>query len=291
MRDRTFGMMNNRVVELILTTAVVEAIEIIRRQRSTHTLYEKLTQGKIRDVMTSADRHAQESYIGLIMRHFADFDYGIIAEEEIELGGDKQGYEQGNYFTIDPLDGTKAYVRGQTHGIGTMVSLVFGGEVVAAYVGDVNSGDIYGYYPDETVVTHFKPDEDSDILDLRMGQPLDRCFALLRKPSSAYPCPSLIENSLRLFKSYEISGGSIGITMARLWRGEVAAVFLEPNDETPWDSTPVMGISQTLGCAYLRPTAGGGWEEYQPQLTREVYKRDHITLVTPRCYAHHFTGK
>lgn len=292
MKVRTYGEMNGHVVELILTAAVFEAAEIIRKQRPVYSLYEKLMPGKVNDIVTSADQQAQGSYIENIIQYFTGFDYGIIAEEEVELSGEKQGFEQNTYFTIDPLDGTKAYVRGQTHGIGTMVSLVRDGVVVAAYVGDVNTCDIYGYRPDSTTVTHSTLEGDCYELDVSVGRPLDRCFALLRKPASAYPCPSsFIEDDLKRFKSYEISGGSIGITMARLWRGEVAAVFLEPNDETPWDSTPVIGISEKLGCAYLRPSGSGGWEEYQPQLTREVYKRDHVTLVTPRCYARRFTEK
>jgi len=51
------------------------------------------------------------------------------------------------YFTVDPIDGTRAFIRRQSHGITTMVALVDGGQVISAYVGDVSSDEVYGYRP------------------------------------------------------------------------------------------------------------------------------------------------
>jgi fructose-1,6-bisphosphatase/inositol monophosphatase family enzyme len=57
-------------------------------------------------------------------------------------------YSGGNLLlTVDSLDGTKAYVRKQFHGIGTMVSLVCDCNVIAAYVGDLMTQEIYGFRP------------------------------------------------------------------------------------------------------------------------------------------------
>ena len=52
---------------------------------------------------------------------------------------------EGSYITVDPLDGTKAFIRRQSHGVGTMVAMVEEGQVVSAYVGDVNTQEIYGF--------------------------------------------------------------------------------------------------------------------------------------------------
>jgi fructose-1,6-bisphosphatase/inositol monophosphatase family enzyme len=53
------------------------------------------------------------------------------------------------------------------------------------------------------------------------------------------------------FRNIEIGGGSIGIAMARLWKGEVGAYILDPGMQAPWDIVPVYGISRKLGFVYL----------------------------------------
>ena len=72
------------------------------------------------DVFTSADKLAQESYVKSLRECFPDI--GIIGEEESLSIPAKKGRRA--FFTIDPIDGTKAYIRRQSHGIGSMVSLV-----------------------------------------------------------------------------------------------------------------------------------------------------------------------
>ena len=44
---------------------------------------------------------------------------------------------------------TMAFVRRQSHGVGTMVEQ---GRVVSAYVGDINTQEIYGYRPGSRAV-------------------------------------------------------------------------------------------------------------------------------------------
>ena len=50
-----------------------------------------------------------------------------------------------------------------------------------------------------------------------------------------------------IFKNIEIMSGSIGVKMARLWKGEVGAVVIKAGKATPWDWCPVAGISAKLG--------------------------------------------
>ncbi|MCA9364772.1 MAG: hypothetical protein KC736_02680 [Candidatus Moranbacteria bacterium] len=80
-----------------------------------------------------------------------------------------------------------------------------------------------------------------------------------------------------------IDGGSIGIWAARLWKREVACLILPPSWETPWDSTPVIGISQMLGYVFLRPVNSDdvtlGWVVYRPVLSTIKYYRDHKTMI------------
>jgi hypothetical protein len=93
---------------------------------------------------------------------------------------------------------------------------------------------------------------------------------------SAYAPPS--QELIGRFKKWEIQGGSIGIWMARLWKRELGAALLLANTETPWDSAPVIGISQALGYGFYR-YAEGKWQRYEPRLSKTVYRREHDLLV------------
>ena len=107
-------------------------------------------------------------------------------------------------------------------------------------------------------------------------------FGLLRDPLDTYSktTQKLVKTK---FKNYEVGGSSIGIWLARLWKREISAVIMEPGMETPWDATPIIGISLKLGYAFLRPKAKGcGWEEYQPVISKKVQTRDHDTLIVHR---------
>ena len=75
----------------------------------------------------------------------------------------------GTFFTVDPLDGTKAFVRRQSHGVGTMVALVEQGRVVSAYVGDINTQEIYGYRPGSRAVHRITEYETSEMMSPRFG--------------------------------------------------------------------------------------------------------------------------
>ena len=96
--------------------------------------------GNLSDVVTDADHDAHAIYLKLLRECFPGI--AIIAEEEEAEGGEPE-----TYFTVDPLDGTKAFVRRQSHGIGTMISLVDRGQVIAAYVGDVMTQEVFGFRP------------------------------------------------------------------------------------------------------------------------------------------------
>src|SRR5262249_35782822 len=89
--------------------------------------------GKRDDVVTSADREAQSVYKKLIEERFPTF--GLVAEEDNLRIPSK--HKHGYFFTLDPVDGTKAFVRKQSYGVATMIALCTQTNVVAAYVGDI----------------------------------------------------------------------------------------------------------------------------------------------------------
>lgn len=244
---------NGHAIGIIMKELVRRALEAIRNQQQVFEVTAKRGHsGKMDDMLTSADKAAQEVYIRSLRECFPN--WGIVAEEDnlmVECA-DGSGY----YFTVDPLDGTKAFVRRQSHGVGTMISLIrvsphYLQRYVAAYVGDVNTREIYGFRPNsESVhrITEFNLSEKLKVPKV----PLKRQYVLLRDPVNRY---SLAAQSLvgKSFKNHMIDGSSIGTWMARLWKGEVGAVILPPSTETPWDANPVNAISQKLGFVFLEP--------------------------------------
>jgi fructose-1,6-bisphosphatase/inositol monophosphatase family enzyme len=172
---------------------------------------------------------AQAVYLKSLAECFLD--YGVIAEE----GSPPLIPGMTRFFTVDPLDRTRAFVRRQSHGIATMVVLVENAEVISAYIGDVNTQDFYGFRPGSTKVHRITGYEASEHLTWTKG-PLNERYILLRDPPEAYAPPS--RELLSRFKSYEVEGGSIGTWLARLWKGEVGAALIPAGTDTPWDMAP-----------------------------------------------------
>ena len=253
------------------------AILAIRNERQVFEVTAKEGySGGMTDVCTSADQKAQAVYLRSLRECFPDF--GIVAEEDGFAVQPKNGCT--SFFTVDPLDGTRAFVRRQSHGVGTMIALVNSGEVVSAYIGDINTHEIYGFRPGSTHVHRITEFETGEVLG-HESRPLAEHYVLLRDPERIYSPAS--QALIGRFRAYEIEGGSIGIWLARLWKREVGAALLPPSIETPWDSAPVVGISRALGYVFLKPADGGsGWTRFDPVISDKMARRDHDMLVIHR---------
>lgn len=260
--------MTRDTAAFLIRSIVREAISAIRNTRSKFEVIPKADSlGAMTDVCTTADKIAQEIYYQLLKRHFPGC--GILAEEgDHEKKRARHAAAFPMYFTVDPLDGTKAFIRGQSHGIGTMIALKQGDRVIAAYVGDINTQEIFGYGPDADPPMRFIPDTAATIL--RPGaRKLSDSYVLLRDPLGKYT--PLSSTMLGNFKTYEICGGSIGCFMARLWKDEVSAVILPKGETTPWDLLPVRGISESLGYMFFRQIWNDGWEVWPMESARTLY--------------------
>lgn len=255
-----------------MVAMVEKAIKIIRDSCGDMQAQVKVGYGgEANDCVTVADKRAQEMYLEKIQEHFPTF--GIIAEEqELTIPCTNKHFDV--YFTIDPLDGTKAFARKQSHGVGTMLALVCDGKIIAVAIGDVNTGEVY-YYADDN--------DRCEVTRLRFGvkyqlepekKPLAEQYAfLLDHPREQ---PEIVRDMILpapkdggLFKDFEIGSGSIGLRFARMWKGEVGGIFLTPTFDTPWDLMPVLGISQKLGFKFLR-IDGEELIDYEPEMVRKV---------------------
>ena len=261
--------------EKIIMGLVRKVIKAIQKETAAFVAEVKIGyDGMNTDIVTSADKLAQDIYVQGLMKHFPG--YGIIAEEGFNLEPAPEA--QGKYFIIDPLDGTKAYARGQSHGVGTMIALVQGNEVIASFIGDINTGEIYGYYGNGPVTrTRFGT---TAAIGNVPTLPLEKQVVLLDDPDHYFP--PVIEQMIRkegFFKKQEVSGGGIGTNMARLWKGEIGALFLGPWHNIPWDQTPVVGINRKLGFVEIKYTEETGARLADPVLSKVVLPPDGWTLV------------
>ena len=274
---------------LLRETIVPRAIRIIQDECHDLTITKKVGYDGVKDdLATNGDKRAQAMYMQELNRYFPTF--GIIAEEDgvaIE-GTSTEGDDI--YFTIDPLDGTKAYERGSSQGVGTMIALVKNNDVVSAYIGDANTGEVYGFAGLEEkgevtrqrfgITTNLAPD---------IARPLTKQYVLLRNMPSKQPrvinrMTAEVEDG-GLFKDAEVGGGSIGMLFARLWKGEIGAIALNPNHDTPWDMAPIIGICRRLGFKFFKVIEDevgstlGTLVPYDPALTKTVYYKPHSELI------------
>jgi len=269
------GMLNGHSVGRILKEAVRRAATVIRAQRQTFEAQTKLSYaGTMDDVFTSADKAAQEVYLRTFAECFPGC--GVIGEEDsLSLPAVAP---ISAYFTVDPIDGTRAFIRRQSHGISTMVALVDGGEVISAYISDISSDEVYGYRPGSTRVHRITRLDTFETLEPAASTPsrIGDVFGLLRDPAHTYSLQT--QDLVERFRGYEVMGSSIGTWAARLWKGEVQALLYAPGFETPWDSTPVIGIGRKLGFVWLKPE-DGAWVPYEPDLPLKPVRREHDALV------------
>lgn len=251
--DWTYGNLTGPIVGLAMKEIVGRAIAEIRSQQRGFEANAKLNLHKPdkEDFVTSADKAAQAIYIKLLKEAFPGF--GIVAEEnELSMPCTLEG--QDLWFSVDPLDGTKAFIRRQSHGIGTMLALMRGDQVIGAYVGDVMTREIYGFRPGSNKV-HRIVDGQGEQLVIDNERPFKSQTISLREELGKYSKMVQImlqaPDAMRIDKGYEMTSGSIGIHFARLWKGEIGMIILVPSTNTPWDLMPILGISEKLGFEFL----------------------------------------
>lgn len=260
MSDLLEKVKGGQVIEAVFIEMVRNAMAVIRKQRTYFTTKAKLGfSGELDDVCTSADLAAQAAYTKTLRELFPD--YGIIAEESDLRFESSPSLDEVVYFTIDPLDGTKAFIRSQSHGIGTMIALVRGSEVIASCIGNVMTQELYSQAPEDAGAWRIDHLNHRQPLVPKFEQPLSQQFALIRDRPEMHS--TMVKRMLEmranggLCKSFQTADGSVGLSMARLWNGEVGLVVQPPTTETPWDATPIIGINQRLNILQLQQNDDG----------------------------------
>lgn len=257
------------------------AIGIARREAAEFTRITKVAYDGIEeDLVTTADLAVQKYHVGQIRKWNPGA--GLIGEEKALKIEPAEGFEKGEYFTDDPIDGTKAFGRMQSTGISTMLAHVTAGTVDAVCIGDINSGDIYQYAPDiPPTRTRFGVQSP---LQPNVGTPLRELYVVLTNPLDDFP--PVLERIARhkkggVFKDMEVTSGSIGVTVARIWKGEVGMIMMRPRGfDTPWDTTPLIGMNAQLGIKHLKLDLDTmEIAEFMPQLPLEVVRKDYVEIL------------
>ncbi len=277
----TYGPLLAPAIGVVMEDLVRRAILTIRARRFSFKVETKQGLNGKEEAVTDVDRSVQELYVRFLSACFPE--YGIRGEEDA-LRKPCRVQGQNLCFTVDPLDGTKAFTRHQSHGVGTMIALVRDLQIIAAYVGDVVTGEIFGYGPESDQTRWITDFAHESPLAPRLDLPLVDQHVLLRGPLADHsePMQELLVPK-RIFKSHQIDSGSIGLMFSRLWKGEVGGLALKRNYETPWDTTPVLGISQRLGFLFYEIT-GTGPQPVKFEIPHETYWREHELLVVHRSF-------
>lgn len=277
--SRDFGALNPNSVGTLMKEAVRRAIVAIRAQRFTFEARAKDTLFGDADFVTTADHAAQRVLVGLLRAWFPA--YGIVAEED-HLRVPCTHPHHDIWFTVDPLDGTRAFMRRQSHGIGTMVSLVCDGEVIGACVGDVMTSEVYAARPDDPHVHRVSEFGLAERLIVDLDRPLSQQWLLIGdngRPRSPI-LVAMVADPEPLFSGIETTSGSIGIGIARLWKGEVGgAVFGPFAVGSPWDIYPIVGISRRLGFRFYALPLEGPAYAWAPLIDRGGTPIPHEVLV------------
>lgn len=256
-----FGMSGNDFGEAVMCAMRWAMTEIRRRRWSFEKSEKGLTGSGETDYVTDVDEMVQEMYVKNFSRAFEGI--GLIGEE----GGLRIPSTAGGediVLTLDPLDGTNAFVRGQSHGISTMVGVLVGGCLAGGYVGDVMTGEIYAAHPGEWGAWLYEPGETLAAISKRSSAPLSEQYALLRKSPGRYSLVTRqaasadLVGGAGLFRDFLVDTGSIGLHFARLWKGEIGGFFIEDSTVTPWDQTPCYAISKRLEIAQIVLEKGRG---------------------------------
>lgn len=279
-----FGALTAEAVGVLLKEMVRRAIESIQaRQFSFEAEKKESAFGSDDwDVVTSADRAAQAIYLEMIRECLPGV--GIIAEED-ELREPSRRPDD-LFVTVDPLDGTRAFTRRQSHGVGTMISLNRGTDVISAYVGDVMTREIYGYRPQSPKVHRISRYNIGMRLEGPRPGKLTSRYLLLRTEPHAFSDAArrmFFGPGERMFRSYEITSGSVGIQFSRLWKDEIGGILVRPGTVTPWDFNPIFGITSHLDYAFLE-LRDDAFHERAVGAIREHTPLEHETLVVHRSH-------
>ena len=186
--------------------------------------------------VTQADREAEQAIIGVLGRAFPDV--GVLGEEFGAQGS------AGRRWIIDPIDGTKNFVR-RIPIWATLIALEDAGEIVAGVIHNPVTGDLYTARRGGGAHHNGEPIHVSALGDLRPAYLVHAGLNLLRKAG-------YWDGFLRLVDATDRQRGFGDYLGYPLVAAGQAEIYLEA-DLKPWDLAP---------CKILVEEAGGRFTDF-----------------------------
>lgn len=246
MRTWTVHGVNFDVLAILLRDMAEQWVFAIRWQLDTFSYQAKDNPNKINDQVTSADYEAQKIIVDMITKCFPQA--WIIAEEN-NLQKPCTHPTQQLYFTLDPLDGTRAYVRMQSDWIWSMIWVILDGEIIGATVADVMTKEIYMLNPSTWWVERNHP---LRALDLEYARREYMRLAMMDDPRNYNDEVGRISDpEWWFFSTISVTWWSIWTNVARMRKNEASSFLCRAWIPSLWDWVPVVWISKALWFVFL----------------------------------------
>ena len=207
------------------------------------------------DFVTIADRQAEKHLIAGLKNLLPEARF--VAEENTALHGLPEALESGYVWTIDPLDGTRNFVKGDEQ-FCSMLGLLYDGQPVAAWIYKPLSG--------EAVIAHHgqRPryitgnGEGRECSYSGQDKRLDEMRGNMNAMGFPIDIRDRVREKLKTLKG-RFHVGSAGVEAMNI--ACATSDYLMHSKLTYWDSVPVVMVMQALG-HHVRLAPGG--LPYQP---------------------------
>jgi fructose-1,6-bisphosphatase/inositol monophosphatase family enzyme len=192
------------------------------------------------DFVTEIDTSVQKRIVESI-----PYNFGLIGEEDNLQRESKNGLT----VSIDPLDGTKQFLRGIEAGVGTMISVFNNDKFHSAYIFDVYKRELITLNHEGYVIRLGGIDQKTKNIISGEFNPKTKNSCLLMDIDEED-----LKYSIRTFgnnSKIQVTSGSVGIWAKKLFDGEVGRLMISKSGSidfyTPWDFNPIFALAIALG--------------------------------------------
>lgn len=193
------------------------------------------------DFVTIADRQSEKHLIQGLRAILPEA--GFIAEEQVALHGLPAQLDTGYFWTIDPIDGTRNFVRGGTE-FCTMLGLIFDGRPIAAWIYKPVTKDAIIAQIGKAV-HYFGPDKQlSQAIPRKAASSLNDLTGSMNAMGFDNAIQKEVREKLKTLKG-RFHVGSAGVEVMNIACAK--ADYLMHSKLTYWDSVPVFVILEALG--------------------------------------------
>ncbi len=274
-------------IDSLLRGGLSDGCDLARDNRGVAVALDKLRADGSAEALSNIDIAVEQ----LILDYFDDMpQLGVIAEEKLSRDCTPiDGVEW--RLVLDPIDGSKYYLRDDGMNVCIMASLLRNRTVVASYVVNIATREVIGFgpkHPDVFLWYDTDFDRSRNLSEQTWPTALVDAKVIMRYEPLAHgdtwaPLLSSWQHGSGPFDSAAILRGSIGGSFTHMWRGFAAAHTQRAQSwAQPWDNIPVDAINRKLGFVCARFDEAGQLVEFEPELTFTAQRRPQSYIVIRR---------